>query len=160
MSDKIKEQEWQQKLHQSYQNSDNLLQFIALTLDSITYRYLNDPQLKFTPPLILAESRETNLGVALKLVDVEIKEAVKVLAKSVPREQSPALVSRLWIELRELSADKGEVVVTSEVNWCHPEHLSDTKLKKIKTKKLVWDDLQQFRKGFPLALEEVCELFL
>lgn len=160
MSDKIKEQEWQQRLHESYQNSDTLLHFIGLTLDSISYRYLSAPQITFGQARILVESTESNLGVALKTADAEIKDAIKALAKRVPREEKPALVSRLLIDLRELSADKGEVIVTSEVSWDHPEHLSDTKLKKVKSKKLVWDDLMKFRKGFPLALEEVCELFL
>ncbi len=160
MSDKLKEREWQQKLHESYQNSDNLLQFISQTLDSISYRYMTEAHIHFNNSVILVEAKEENLGIALKISDPEIKEAVKLMAKSVPREQKPALVSRIWVELKELSADQGEITIKSEVNWNHPEHLSDTKLKKIKTKKLVWDDLMIFRKGFPLALEEVCELFL
>ncbi len=160
MSDKLKEQAWQQKLHESYQNSDNLLQFISLTLDSISYRYLIDPKMSFQNDRILSESREENLGAALKISDPEIKEAVKALAKSVPREAKPGVVTRIWVELIELKADQGEIIVSSEVNWDHPKHLSDTCLKKIKTKKLLWDDLTLFRKGFPLALEEVCDLFL
>lgn len=160
MSDKLKEQQWQQKLHESYQNSDALLKFILLTLDSFSYRYLNAPETKLTDSVILLESREENLGTALKIKDNQIKEGIKNLAKSVAREEKPAVVSRIWVEIKELKADKGEIHVRSEMNWSHPEHLSDALEKKIKIQKILWDDLTQFRKGFPLVLEDVCELFL
>lgn len=160
MSDKLKEQQWQQKLHESYQNSDALLKFILLTLDSFSHRYLTNPETKLMDSVILLESREENLGTALKIKDSEIKEGIKNLAKSVDRAEKPALVSRIWVEIKELKADKGEILVKSEMNWSHPRHLSDASEKKIKIQKFLWDDLTLFRKGFPLALEEVCELFL
>jgi len=152
--------EWELKLRASFQNSDALMGFMIHTLESFAHRYLNNPTIESQGPVLWLTGREENMGQALKTHHAPIKEAVKNLAKNVPREQKPALVSRVKIDILELSADKGKIQLTAQVNWAHPGHVWDSAEKVDKKKTLTWDDLQDFRKGFPLALEEICDLFL
>lgn len=152
--------EWEAKLRQSFQNAEALMSFMQHTLDSFAYRYLNEPHISIEGHVLWMEGRESNMGNALKTQHAGIKEAVKTLAKTVPREQNPALVSRVKVEIHQLSADQGKITLTAQVNWAHPEHSWDNPAKVEKKKVLLWNDLTEFRKGFPLALEEVCDLFL
>jgi hypothetical protein len=160
MSDKVKEQQWKQNVYQSFQDSDKLLSYLHNTLTSIAHRYLDNPQLELRGTELMATGREENMGQALKSSHTEIKEAVKQLAKSIPREQKPALVSKLKLQLIELTADRGKILVEAEVNWDHPEHSSDSTKKLQRRKTFTWDDFTHFRKALPLAIEEVCDLFL
>ncbi len=152
--------EWEQKLRASFQNSEALTGFMIHTLESFAHRYLNDPKIESQGQVMWLTGREENMGQALKTQNATVKEAVKTLAKNVPREQKPAIVSRVKVDILELSADKGKIQLTAQVNWGHPGHAWDNSDKIEKKKTLTWDDLQDFRKGFPLALEEICDLFL
>ncbi|MFP5491570.1 MAG: hypothetical protein ACLGG0_08720 [Bacteriovoracia bacterium] len=152
--------EWEAKLRQSFQHAEALMSFMQHTLESFAHRYLNDPQISVEGSVLWMEGRETNMGQALKTNHAGIKEAVKNLAKTIPREQNPAIVSRVKVEIHQLTADLGKITLTAHVNWAHPEHSWDNQAKIEKKKVLVWNDLTEFRKGFPLALEEVCDLFL
>jgi hypothetical protein len=160
MNDLEVKKEWEQKLRASFQNSEALTSFMIHTLESFAHRYLNDPKIESQGQVMWLTGREENMGQALKTNHSAIKEGVKSLAKSVPREAKPALVSRVKVEIQELTADKGKILLTAQVNWAHPGHTWDSAEKVEKKKTLTWDDLQDFRKGFPLALEEICDLFL
>lgn len=152
--------EWAQKLRQSFDHAEALMSFLQHTLESFAHRYLTAPTIEGQGSVLLLEGREPNMGQALKTSHPHIKDAVKALAKSVPREQGPVLVSRVRVEITELTADRGHITLTAQVNWAHPQHLWDAPEKVEKKKVLVWNDLMEFRKGFPLALDEVCDLFL
>lgn len=158
MSEEIKQ--WQEKLRQSFQGQDALIKFATQTLESIAHRYLNSPQLHSQGNLLYAEAREENMGEALKLSHPELKQQVKELAKRIPRAEKPAIVSRLIIALDELSADRGKVQVRAQASWGHPQHPLDGPQKLEKVLTLSWDDLNVYRKGLPLKLEEAADLFL
>jgi hypothetical protein len=152
--------EWEAKLRQSFQNAEALMSFMQHTLESFAHRYLNEPKISVEGTVLWMEGRESNMGQALKTNNLAIKEAVKLLAKTVPREQNPTLISRVKVDIHQLTADLGKITLTAQVNWGHPEHTWDNSQKIEKKKVLSWKDLTEFRKGFPLALEEVCDLFL
>ncbi len=158
MSEEIKQ--WQEKLRQSFQGQDALIKFATQTLESVAHRYLNSPQILSRGNLLFAEAREENMGEALKTSHPEIKQQVKELAKAIPRAEKPAIVSRLIIQLEELSADRGKLQVSAQVSWGHPEHPLDGPRKLEKVLRLSWDDLNVYRKGLPLKLEEAAGLFL
>ena len=152
--------EWEAKLRQSFQHGEALMSFMQHTLESFAHRYLNEPAISVEGSVLWMEGRESNMGNALKTKHNGIKEAVKTLAKTVPREQNPTLVSRVKVDIHQLTADLGKITLTAQVNWAHPQHSWDNPAKVEKKKVLLWNDLTEFRKGFPLALEEVCDLFL
>jgi hypothetical protein len=152
--------EWEQKLRAHYQGEGALLDFMFRTLESFSYRYLNDAKLATTPQTLLLESAEENMGTALKSAHEVVKNGVKLLAKTVPREQKPQVLSRLRVDIHELTSDKGQLTIWGQINWHHPQHAWESEQSFVKKQNFIWKDLQEFRKGFPLALEEVCELFL
>ena len=152
--------EWELKLRASFQNSEALTGFMIHTLESFAHRYLNNPKIESQGQVMWLTGHEENMGQALKTQNTTIKEAVKTLAKNFPREEKPTLISRVKVDIQELTADKGKILLTAQVNWAHPGHAWDSSEKIEKKKTLTWEDLQDFRKGFPLALEEICDLFL
>lgn len=152
--------EWEQKLRASFQNAETLTSFMVYTLESFAHRYLTQPTIETQGQVMWLTGREENMGQALKTSHAVIKEGVKALAKRVPREEKPALVSRVKVDIHELSADQGKITLTAHVSWAHPDHTWSGQDKVEKKKILTWNDLQDFRKGFPLALEEICDLFL
>jgi hypothetical protein len=160
MSDKIKEQQWQQSLYSQYENQEALISFIHNTLESFAHRYFLKPQIEFNSDYILVEEAEDNLGQALKISHPEIKDAIKALAKTIPRSENPTIVTRLRIEIEELTANHGKMTIYSQVSWDHPKHLWDSSKNMSKKSLLTWDDLMKFRKNFPLVLEDVCTLLL
>ncbi len=152
--------EWEEKLKTTFSDSQNLMNFILHTLESFGHRYLNEPKIELTASQVTLHGVECNMGQALKSALPEIREAVKNLAKSVPREQKPALHSRLILIIKELSADHGEIQIFAQVNWGHPDYAPENAAKIERKSVFKWNDLAKFRKEFPLALEGACELFL
>jgi len=160
MNNEEVKKEWEQKLKSHFQGEGALLDFMLKTLQSFSYRYLNDAPLSNDTQTLLIEAREENMGTALKSSHEAIKAGVKSLAKSVPREQKPQVVSRLRVDVHELTSDKGQLTLWAHVSWNHPAHAWESAESVVKKTHFVWKDLQDFRKGFPLALEALCDLFL
>ncbi len=152
--------EWEEKLKTTFSDSQNLMNFILHTLESFGHRYLNESKIELTSSQVTLIGFESNMGQALKSAIPEIREAVKNLAKSVPREQKPTLHSRLILNIKELSADKGEIQISAQVNWGHPDYAPENPAKLERKSVFKWNDLAKFRKEFPLALEAACDLFL
>lgn len=152
--------EWEEKLKTTYSDSQNLMNFVLHTLESFGHRYLNDPKIELKATQVTLLGTESNMGQALKSAVPEIREAVKSLAKSVPREQKPTLHSRLMLSVKELSADHGEIHLAAQVNWGHPDYAPENPAKLERKSVFKWNDLAKFRKEFPLALEAACDLFL
>ncbi|MBY0517947.1 MAG: hypothetical protein K2P81_13640 [Bacteriovoracaceae bacterium] len=160
MNNEEVKKEWENKLRTTFQDSKALIDFMIHTMENFGYRYLNNPNLEMSEKTFILLSFEENMGNALKSSFPQIKEGVKQLAKSVPREEKPSVASRVKIDIHELSADKGKMTLSAQVSWAHPRHLWSGEHFIEKKKIFSWDDLQIFRKGFPLAMQEVSDLFL
>ena len=165
MDEDIK-QAWEEKIRATYANSSQLLIFITETMNNFAYRYISNseypsPTVNFLNETTLEVcSLENNMGNALKMAHPEIKTGVKQLAKAIPHTQKPTVKYSIVCKLDKLTPDHGKLQVKAIVNWNFPTHDSNPESEVISHKTFVWDDLQVFRKGFPLAIQEVCDLFL
>lgn len=158
--------EWERKMHEAFGASSDLAAYISFTLENFAHRYLaNDT----TPaPRVEAFGRsgqrvcvkEANMGQAFKTQNPKAREGIKDLAKRVPRTEHPAVLSGLFVEIHDLSPERGHLSITARIDWDFPKLDGSSANKVEKRQDFKWSELQQFRKGFPLALEEVCDLFL
>lgn len=165
MDEELK-REWEQKIRQSYADGDALIRFMRETVDNFAYRYISTgpnptPKAEFQGEKLLeVRTFEDSMVNALKISHPEAKNGIKELAKAVPKAQRPTVLYALGVEIHELKPDHGKVVVRARVNWSFPEHGLKSGQQVVSSKTFTWDDLQVFRKEFPLALQEVAELFL
>ena len=163
MIDLKKEQENKVKL--AFSNHDALFDYLIETKKNFLYRYLetsSDHDIQMTTPspnLLLAVSYEPNLGTALKILDPEIKEAIKILAKTIPRESFPKIMYRLKTEIKALTPSGGELIFESTVHWGFPQFLDEGNNYKTKKISFSYQNIAEFRKNLALKLEEACELF-
>lgn len=165
MDENIK-REWEEKIRQAYGDSGHLLKFMSETLENFAYRYISTAD--FTTPKLehASEKRwvirtlENSMVNALKVSNPTAKEGIKQLAKTVPHAQKPTVQYELVCEIFELKADQGKVTVTARINWNYPSFEKSNEQQVAAHKTLQWSDLQVFRKEFPLAVQEVCDLFL
>lgn len=165
MDENIK-QAWEEKIRASYANSAQLLSFMTETMNNFAYRYISTSEFPNPTVSFLDDSTlevfalENNMGNALKIAHPDVKVGVKQLAKSVPHAQKPTVKYSIVCKLDKLSPDKGKLLMRAAVNWNFPTHESRPDSEVTTQKSFSWDDLQVFRKGFPLAVQEVSDLFL
>ncbi len=154
-----------EKIHNLFKDNSAYLDYILQTKKNFLYRYLetsSDKDIRIKnadEKTLLAESFEFNMGDAFKISDSEVKEGIKNLAKSVPREQKPCVQYSLKTVLEELKGDSGKILFEAKINWNFPEFSDQKGTYKKKTAELVYNDPNVFRKQLALKYEEVCELF-
>ena len=164
MSDK-QIHDWQEKVRESFGDEAKLYEYLFNTMDNFYYRYLEtttDTNLKTEqsgPHLFGARSSEGSMVDALKITNPVAKKGIIELAKSVPKSQGPSVRYELLTHVKELTTDRGEIHIVSDINWGFPNFESKDK-KCSKTVVFKYTDLAQFRKELALKLEEVCEIFL
>lgn len=165
MSDNTKQiHEWQDKIKHTFDNEGKMHDFLVDTMDNFLYRYLDtteDKNLKtfeIAPYIYGAESFESSMVEALKISDASTKAGIMELAKTVPKAQRPTVKYRLQTQIKELTPDRGHLIITALVNWDFPHFMDRTKMTKREVE-FKYNDLTQFRKELALKLEAACELF-
>ena len=157
--------ELESKIKLAFSSNDALLNYLIETKKNFLYRYLetstdhNIEVVHTSSNLLIAESFEPNLGLALKILDPEIKAAVKTLAKSTPREANPKIMYRLKTEIKNLTPEHGEILFESTIHWNFPHFTDEGHHYKSKKSTFTYQDIADYRKNLALKLEEVCELF-
>lgn len=165
MNDNSKQiNEWQDKLKHSFDNEAKLHDYLISTMDNFLYRYLETTESKdlktfeIAPYIYGAESFESSMVEALKISDPATKSGIMELAKTVPKAQKPMIKLRLQTKIKELTPERGHLIITASVNWDFPQFLDKTKVT-FKEVDFKYTDLNQFRKELALKLEAACELF-
>lgn len=153
------------KIHTLFKDQEAYLDYLLQTKKNFLYRYLEtstDKDLKIKSvddKTLLAESYESNMGDAFKIADQDIKEGIKHLAKTIPREQKPKVQYSLKTTMEDLRADSGKIVIESKINWGFPDFLDEKGNHKKKKVVFTFNDPTIFRKELALMYEEACELF-
>lgn len=153
------------KIHNLFKDNEAYLEYLLQTKNNFLYRYLETSDQKHTnieslaPNTLVARSFESNMGDAFKISDPEIKEGIKNLAKSIPREQRPTVQYSLKTILEDLRADSGKITIESSVNWNFPTFEELKGQYKIKRVTFFYNDPNLFRKELALKYEDACELF-
>ncbi len=153
------------KVRAAWKEDSAMGHFMAETLANFAYRYFGsaevpNPQVEALDEKTLrVVGRESSMVLALKIADPIAQTGIKELARTVPKAQGPAVAYALTCELRRGDANAGELVITATVDWGFPSH-DDSHKRVSREKAFKWGDLQVFRKGFPLAVQDACELFL
>ncbi|MBC7711931.1 MAG: hypothetical protein H7177_01230 [Rhizobacter sp.] len=157
--------ELDEKIHHLFKDNQAYLDYILQTKQNFLYRYLEtstDKNLKIESvdeKTLVATSFESNMGDAFKIADTDIKNGIKQLAKSVPREQNPRVQYSLKTILDDFRGDNGKIILEAMVNWNFPEFTNAKGLNKKKQVVFEYHDPNVFRKQLALKYEEVCELF-
>jgi len=164
MSDK-QIQEWKEKIQSRYGEESNLYEYLFTTMDNFYYRYLETTQDKNLKTNELgdqtwgARSSENSMVDALRLTNPVAKKGIIELAKSTPKSMNPSVKYELSATVKELRSLKGEIHLSSVIDWGFPDFNDESKRFK-KTVQFRYSELSQFRKELALRLEEVCEAFL
>jgi len=165
MTDNTKQiHEWQDKLKHNFDDEGKLHDYLLTTMDNFLYRYLETTENKnlktfeIAPYIYGAESFESNMVDALKITDPATKAGIMELAKTVPKAQKPLVKYRLQAQIKELTSEKGHLMITTLVSWDFPHFMDKSKMTKREID-FKYTDLGQFRKELALKLEAACELF-
>jgi hypothetical protein len=156
--------EWQNKVKHSFDDEGKLHDYLLHTLDNFLYRYLEtsiDKDLKtqeIAPFIYGAHSFESNMVQALKISNIDARNGIKELAKTIPKAEEPKVKYTLQVQLKELTPEKGHLIISAIVNWDFPHYVDRSKMMK-KDVEFKYSDLGQFRKELALKLESACELF-
>jgi hypothetical protein len=154
------------KIHDLFRDNQAYLTYLLQTKQNFLYRYLETSTDKnvgiesLDEKTFIARSQENNMGEAFKINDAEIKEGIKSLAKSVPREQKPAVQYSLKTTLEELTPERGKIIIESKVNWGFPDFLDHKGQYKMKRVIFIYNDPAIFRKELAIKYEEACEIFI
>lgn len=157
--------ELDEKIHNLFKDNKAYLNYLLQTKSNFLYRYMETSSDKnisiesLDPKTLMATSYESNMGNAFKISDSEIKEGIKALAKSTPREEKPRVQYSLKTTLEELKEDSGKIVIEAMVNWNFPNFEEQKETNKKKRVTFVYNDPNVFRKELALKYEEACELF-
>lgn len=157
--------ELDEKIHNLFKNNKAYLDYILQTKSNFLYRYLETSTDKNIPidfinsNTFIGKSYESNMGHAFKTQDDMIKEGVKNLAKSTPKEKAPRVQYSLKTVVENVQGDQGNIIIEAQVNWDFPDFSEETKNKKIKKVAFSYNDPNIFRKELALKYEEACELF-
>lgn len=147
-------------VHETFGDKNNLLRYLFETLDNFYYRYLETSLTKdlhtteLLPGVFGALSFE-GMFEALKKPNAEAKPALIALAKA---DRNAKVRFGLWVQVKELEQDRGDLKIVAEINWGHPE-FEDASRRIQKVVIFKYDDLAVFRKQLALKLEEAAELF-
>jgi len=156
--------DWQDKVKHSFDNEGKLHDYLLSTMDNFLYRYLETSESKnlrafeMAPYIYGAESLESSMVEALKISSPACKAGIMELAKTIPKAQRPMVKYRLQAQIKELTAEKGHLIITSFVNWDFPIFMDKSRVVK-KEVEFKYHDLGEFRKDLALKLESACELF-
>ena len=165
MDEEIKRQQ-EEKIRAAYGDSEHLIKFLTDTMDNFAYRYISttktaNPRVAINDSkTLVVMSYEDSMVNALKIENATAKEGIKDLARRVPKAQAPTVQYVISCHPQTLESDAGKLVLTARVNWNYPSHEVNKEAQVEKSQTLTWNDLQDFRKGFPLAMQDVCDLFL
>lgn len=157
--------ELDKKIHNLFKDNKAYLEYLIQTKSNFLYRYMETSSDKniqiqsIDQKTLMAVSYESNMGDAFKIADLEIKEAIKGLAKSVPREQKPRVQYSIKTILEELKEDSGKIIIESMINWNFPNFEVQKDSYKSKRVSFIYNDPNIFRKELALKYEEACELF-
>ncbi|MBC7428507.1 MAG: hypothetical protein H7336_07850 [Bacteriovorax sp.] len=158
--------ELDEKIHNLFKDNQAYLDYVLQTMQNFLYRYMEtftDKDLKIQnvdEKTLMAVSYESNMGDAFKILDIEIKEGIKHLAKSIPRQQHPKVQYSLKTIMDDFKGDNGRIILESKVNWNFPDFTDSKGLYKKKQVVFEYHDPNVFRKLLALKYEEVCELFI
>lgn len=156
--------DWQEHVRESFGDEKKLYEYLFSTMDNFYYRYIETSQSKnlktsqLRPGTFGALSFETSMVDALKAPNPEARAHIIELAKRIPKAQNPAVRYGLWVDVLELTAERGHLRFSSEINWGFPDY-QDSSMYMQKKVDFQYADLADFRKHLALRLEEVCELF-
>lgn len=165
MNENDLKKELDEKIHNLFKSNHAYMDYLLQTKQNFLYRYLEtteDKNIKIKnldAKTLSAESFESNMGDAFKISDPEIKEGIKTLAKSVPREQKPRVQYSLTTTLEDLRDESGKIEITAKVNWNFPDFEDKKGSYKKKKVTFVYNDPFVFRKELALRFEEACDLF-
>lgn len=155
-----------EKTQQHFQEKEAYLDYILQTKNNFLHRYLENSNnqniiiQRLDTKTLIATSYEENMGEAFRISDLEIKEAVKNLAKLVTKEHRPKIQYTLETILENLSDGHGKIIIMATINWDFP--LFPKKTKAAKTKEIIFSykDPHEFRKYLAIKYEAACELFI
>ncbi len=157
--------EHDEKIHQIFKDNKAYLEYLLQTKSNFLYRYMETSSDKniliqsIDQKTLLAVSYESNMGDAFKTSDNEIKEGIKALAKSIPREDKPRVQYSLKTVLEDFKVDSGKIVIEAMVNWNFPSFEIIKGTYKSKRVTFTYNDPNVFRKELALNYEEACEIF-
>ena len=116
----------------------------------------------FIKDILKTKSQKFNKEVLINKLTSEFnkfKDGIKQLAKSVPREDKPAVKYGLKTVLEDIRGEHGKISIIAQINWDFPEYSPSTSKCKIKKVSFNYDDPNTFRKILALKYEEACEIF-
>jgi hypothetical protein len=157
--------DWKDKVKHSFDDEGKLHDYLIETMDNFLYRYLETTETKnpktgeISPYIYGAESFESSMVEALKIKHAEAHTGIMELAKSVPKSKKPMVKYSLHAQIKELTPDKGHILITSYIDWDFP-HFVDRSKRIRKEIDFKYSDLGQFRKELALKIDSACEIFL
>lgn len=157
--------ELDEKIHHLFHDNKAYLEYLLQTKNNFIYRYLETScdkniQIKtLDSKTLIAESYETNMGEAFKISDKVIKEGIKTLAKSVPRNLNPSVKYTLKTILEDFKVNDGKIVIEACVDWGFPDFLNGHASSKKTIVFFTYNDPNVFRKELALKYDEACEIF-
>lgn len=157
--------ELDEKIHHLFHDNQAYLDYLLQTKSNFIYRYLENSSHKniqierLDEKTFIANSFESNMGDAFKISDKEIKEGIKSLAKSVPREHNPRVKYSLKTTLEDFKMDSGKILIEATVDWGFPDFLNHSSSCKKRRVSFSYNDPNVFRKELALKYEEACEIF-
>lgn len=165
MSDSKKQiLDWQEKVKNHYGSEAEMYQYLFQTMDNFYYRYLETSESQNLKTHELenhiwgAKSFESSMVEALKTTNPDAKKGIMELARTIPKAKKPMVRYALFSNVKLLTSDKGQIEITSEINWDFPDFKDQSKQVQ-KTILFNYQELAEFRKNLALKLEEACELF-
>lgn len=153
-------QERREQVENSFRSEGQLFSYLSFTLENFFYRYLETSRSKdlktqeLRPGVFGAYSFETMLE-ALKSPHPDAKKDLIELAK---KDRDALLRLGLWAEVKDLSPERGKLILVSEMNWGHPD-FSDPGKRIEKRVSFSYEDVTEFRKELALKLEDAARLF-
>ena len=158
--------ELNEKVQAHFKDQGHVLNYLMETKKNFVYRYLETTSDKnialelSNDSLLLAKSFESNMGEAFKISNPKIKNGIKELAKTVPREKEPKVEYSFSTEIKQLSGDKGLLLISATVDWGFPQFLKSFDSSETKKIEFHFNDGHEFRKKLALKYEEACEIYL
>ncbi len=158
--------ELNEKVQALFKDQSHVLNYLMETKKNFIYRYLETSIDKnvaielLNDSLLIAKSYESNMGDAFKISHLKIKNGIKELAKSVPREKEPKVEYSFSTEIKNLNGDTGKLIITATVDWGFPLFSKNGESSETKKIEFQFNDGHEFRKKLALKYEEACEIFL
>jgi hypothetical protein len=154
--DEKKIQDWKNRQHDVFGDQKNLYVYLFNTLDNFYYRWLEkELSTSELAPKVYGAVTESNMMDALKKPNPAAKAGIIEAAKA---NKDGRVRYGLWVEVKELTQDRGSMTVVSEINWGYPDY-SDASKRLQKKVKFEYEEFAVFRKQLALKLEEASELF-